>query len=102
MPINFSVKSYSCDYVDFGVNENGQVAVAFYGNFPSTGKMTVDEVSAFVNDPLFAELFRLAYENAKIGTPVFHAFEREKSRIARGEKSTVMLKFEQSDFEVPA
>ncbi|PIE13938.1 MAG: hypothetical protein CSA70_04330 [Rhodobacterales bacterium] len=91
MNIDFPVKSFSCEYVEFGADEDGDLAITLCGDFPAVGKMTGDEAMAVVSSAGFFELFCIADEQAVFGTPLWGALQRAK----RG--GTITAQFKESD-----
>ncbi|WP_192966871.1 hypothetical protein [Phycobacter azelaicus] len=91
MKMNFPVKSFSCEYIEFGADDDGDLAITLCGDFPAVGKMTGDEAMAVVSSAGFFELFRIADEQAAFGTPLWGALQRAK----RG--GTITAQFKESD-----
>lgn len=96
MPLFFNAKTYTCEYMDFEVNEDEQVVVTLFSN-AAPEQMTIEEATSIVNDPQFFELLCLAYERAALGTPLRCAFDRMQQN-----GGTAILRFEQTDTEVAA
>jgi hypothetical protein len=97
MPMTFNAKTYSCECVEFEANDDGEVIVTLFGDFPAPEEMTVEEATSVVNDPQFIELLRLAYQNTALGTPLWSAFER----LRHGGR-TAVLRFEQPEARMAA
>jgi len=99
LTIKTKTKTYHCEYADIEANENDEVVVTMFGDFPAAEQMTFDEIGAIISDPFFCELLRLASENAMPGTPIFRAFHQMKRPT---DDLNVVLRFQQPDFEVAA
>lgn len=76
MAMIFNAKTYSCEYVQFKANDDGEVVVTLFGDFPDAAKMTGEEVAAIVNTREFFSILRAGYQNATFGTPLWSAFNR--------------------------
>ena len=64
------------EYMDVGLNEDGEVQVTVACDFPVPDQLTAEDIDSVLNDPLFSELLRVAYHNTPLGTPVWSALER--------------------------